>query len=622
MRLETGPLNGIYAFISLFFLGVFFKIKPASDNDVCFLSILSGRTLSVNVSTNLSKRISRLDQIKKQHGQKLNKLQSTRLWLGLLCFVLLVFSQITKGWSLELIALFVFLPSFIFFFRKSRKQASFIKKLQDLEAFYQEQLDFQLGRLKQDKEAEDMIDVNLARDLDLAILFSHLNYCLSKQGEETLNHWLCQDFRDSSLQERHDNIRILAKHPGLVRRLQIQKRDHLSDFDRIQREVDRSFFPVKKLWHWLIPVAWLTLLIFVVMGVPAILWKLSLLIYMGLMLSFLGQTQHIFSRLQDLYQDFASLGDKIETLEKIAQRVTMAPSLAQKQASKDVKNLKTLISLMSIKTNPIVFYLLNLILPWDFVVSQIAEKSREKFYGHFQSWSHEVAKIEAMACLANLKIYHNTSWAEENESFIKVEALAHPLLSQNEVVTNDFDPQQQRIILITGSNMSGKSTFLRALGLNFCLANIGASVFARRLTFKTMPIATCIRVSDSLRDGQSYFYAEVQRMKSILDQAQRTPLFFLIDEPLRGTNNRERLIGNQSYLQQILQTQACGLISTHDLELTQLAEVSDKISNYHFSDQWLSGELKFDYKIKHGPSQSTNALKILEREGLYHQIDS
>jgi DNA mismatch repair ATPase MutS len=131
-----------------------------------------------------------------------------------------------------------------------------------------------------------------------------------------------------------------------------------------------------------------------------------------------------------------------------------------------------------------------------------------------------------------------------------------------------------------------------------------------------MPLVTCIRVSDSLRDGQSYFFAEVQRMKGILQKARQQNILFLIDEPLRGTNNRERLIGNQKYLQQVLEAQAFGFISTHDLELTALADASPFIANYHFSEQWDQGDLLFDYKIKAGPSKTTNALKILQREGL------
>ena len=223
-------------------------------------------------------------------------------------------------------------------------------------------------------------------------------------------------------------------------------------------------------------------------------------------------------------------------------------------------------------------------------------------------------------CFANLKIYHKTQWAQVGTGetpFVEVEDLCHPLISQDFVVGNSFSPGTKKVILITGSNMSGKSTFLRAMGVNYCLANIGAPVFAKRFHFKPMTIISCIRVSDSLRDGQSYFFAEVQRMKKIINKAGRGPLFFLIDEPLRGTNNRERLMGNQSYINQIIKSRACGFISTHDLELTRLS--GSAIDNYHFSEQWKDNNLYFDYKIKQGASKTTNALKILEREGLYSQ---
>ena len=571
----------------------------------------------------LHRKIQRIHGAVEKVQGKLKEAQKMRLILGLNIFLLLIFSQILKGYSLELFGLFGLSPFFIYYYKRSRKIKSFLNSLQNLSYFYQSQENFQKGLFTKEVLAEDMYDSSLARDLDLGLLFSNINYCFSKQGGALLSQWLCQEFKSSSLSERKQNLVELTKSPGLIRKLQMRTCKVLVDFARIEKEISRSFFPEPIAWKWILPISWLALICFLLTPVPAIVWKATLLIYVGSMLFYIGKTKHLFSQLQDLHTDFSNLKEQTAILERLSSNVSFASALKKHQASQDVKKISRLISLMSVKTNPILFYVLNLIVPWDFFLAELCERSRRDFYEHFKIWSLEVIQIEALACLANLKFYHNTNWAtESSEPFLSVTDIAHPLLNQDLLVANSFDPLDYKIFIITGSNMSGKSTFLRSIGINFCLANIGAPVFASEFLFKPMPIVSCIRVSDSLRDGQSYFYAEVQQMKGILNRAKREEILFLIDEPLRGTNNRERLIGNKSYLQQILALNAQGFISTHDLELTQLANEGPQIANHHFSDQWDNDVLKFDYKIKDGPSQSTNALKILAREGLYQETSN
>lgn len=565
----------------------------------------------------LTNRIQRLETHAEAIKSRLEGARSKRLTLGFLIFGLLVASQIVKGYGLELIALFLITPVFIYFFKKSNKIAQYHSLILNRISFYQRQEAFLAGNLVENVLPETMFNPDLARDLDLGVLYSALNFCFSQEGEDKLNNLLCQNFTDDSWQARHNKIKELASYPGPLRNLQTDIQSKVS-FDNIQKEIERSFFPEPMPWKWIVPISWALTLVFLFTPGPAILWKVSLFIYMGSMLSFLSQTKFLFSRLQDLHHDFESLNRKVHNLEHLARNLSFASSLKNQEASKDTRILGRLISLMSLRTNPILFYILNLTLPWDFFLSFFCEKARLQFAKHFTNWSQEAKSIDAFASLANLKLYQNTKWPElGTNNFIETQDLAHPLLNQKTVVTNSFSPKEHRVFIITGSNMSGKSTFLRALGVNYCLANIGAPVFAQKFLFKSMKIVTCIRVSDSLRDGQSYFYAEVQRMKKILTAAKKEPLFFLIDEPLRGTNNKERLIGNQSYLKQMLESQGQGFLCTHDLELTQLADDSPLITNFHFSEQWEDQDLSFDYKIKDGPSQSTNALKILEKEGLY-----
>jgi DNA mismatch repair ATPase MutS len=209
---------------------------------------------------------------------------------------------------------------------------------------------------------------------------------------------------------------------------------------------------------------------------------------------------------------------------------------------------------------------------------------------------------------------------ETPETTLEVTSIGHPLLPPATRVNNDFSLKGLGAVsIITGSNMSGKSTFLRTLGVNLCLAEAGAPVCATSWTSPWMRLFCCIRIDDSLDAGISYFYAEVKRLKRLLDAAENRPappVFFLIDEIFRGTNNRERLIGSRHYVRALGRSNAIGLVSTHDLELAKLEVADGNVSTQHFRETVDEHGLVFDYRLRPGPCPTTNALKIMAREGL------
>jgi DNA mismatch repair ATPase MutS len=198
--------------------------------------------------------------------------------------------------------------------------------------------------------------------------------------------------------------------------------------------------------------------------------------------------------------------------------------------------------------------------------------------------------------------------------------MGHPLLPDAQKVCNDFTIDRPGFIgVLTGSNMSGKSTFLRTAGINLVLAYSGGPVDATHFHTAFFRLHTCIRISDSITTGISHFYAEVKCLKSLMNSLQAghpLPLFYLIDEIFQGTNNRERLTGSRSFIRALANQAGVGLISTHDLELAHLAEEIPSLHNYHFKDTVSDGRLHFDYHIQPGPSPTTNALKIMALEGL------
>ena len=280
---------------------------------------------------------------------------------------------------------------------------------------------------------------------------------------------------------------------------------------------------------------------------------------------------------------------------------------------------------VGIRQNPFLGFLINVIVPWDLLVATFLRRCQAQLKNKLPGWLSVWNELEALSSLANFAYLNPglltfpTIEPAESACF-ESQNLAHPLIPDSKRVGNDFKfDHLGQLVIITGSNMAGKSSFLRTVGLNLALAYAGGPVMASSFSASLFRLACSIRINDSLQDGFSFFYAEVQRLKSILDafRAEETrPLLCLIDEIFRGTNNRERLIGSRSFIQEVAGGNGVGLIATHDLELIQLADQNPHIKNFHFKDDVQAGRMVFDYTLHPGPSPTTNALKIMALAGL------
>jgi DNA mismatch repair ATPase MutS len=276
-----------------------------------------------------------------------------------------------------------------------------------------------------------------------------------------------------------------------------------------------------------------------------------------------------------------------------------------------------------VRNNPVLWLAAHAFLPYDSLACALLLFTSRKIHRELPTWEKEITEFDTVCALARFQWEnpHCNLFEENAENFFATE-LGHPLLSPAVMEENSFSlSSKSPMVLLTGSNMSGKSTFLRTLGINTLLFNMGAPVCARQFSAPIMRILCAIRVDDSLSDGMSYFYAEVKRLKSILSTLQENrlnsvPSMFLVDEIFRGTNNRERFVGSWSILHTLLDSGAFGLVSTHDLALTELATRDTRMRNQHFREHVENSKLVFDYKIKDGPCPTTNALAIMAAEGL------
>ena len=268
--------------------------------------------------------------------------------------------------------------------------------------------------------------------------------------------------------------------------------------------------------------------------------------------------------------------------------------------------------------------ILNNFFLWNLNFALKIENQFHNINDDLPQWFEAFAEYEALISLGIFK-FKNPEYIlpEINEEGVKLrtEELIHPLLFQTEVVSNNFTINQNtEISIITGANMTGKSTFLRAVGTNLVLAMMGCPVAAKEFSFIPMKLFTSMRTSDSLSDGTSYFNAEILRLRKLVENLEKgEPQFIILDEILKGTNSQDKLTGSELFLEKLMKSNSlfsC-LIATHDLDLTKIEDkFPTKIKNYCFELQNVDGELETDYKLQNGVTKSMNAIYLMRKFGI------
>lgn len=404
-------------------------------------------------------------------------------------------------------------------------------------------------------------------------------------------------------------------------------------------------------WLWLLTgLAAINVLLFLLhrLGIAPMLWPYSLAVY-GVLVFYAGSFMagsDLFGEATKLQGVLRQMTDLFGQLERFSYRDTPAlrqlcqPFTVEDEApSLYLRRLSGITNATALRGNPLVWLLLNVVVPWDLYFALRLAQCKADVARHINTWLDVWHRLEALSALANLghlnphytmpEIHPPEIHAQARKPLLQMTAMGHPLLPDVDAaqpkVCNDFTVAERgQVAILTGSNMAGKSTFLRGVGTNLALAYTGGPVDATEFRTVAWRLFTCIKVSDSVTDGISYFYAEVQRLRRLLNALHlphELPLFFCIDEIFRGTNNRERLLGSRAYIRSLTQRNGSGLISTHDLELVHLADHTPLISNYHFRDDVVrdgaNGErMRFDYVLRPGPCPTTNALRIMAAAGL------
>ena len=290
-----------------------------------------------------------------------------------------------------------------------------------------------------------------------------------------------------------------------------------------------------------------------------------------------------------------------------------------KQASTHIAQLSRLLDDLDSVSNILVSIPLNIFSFYHLHRYRALLQWKRTYGTHIAQWLETVAATEVLCSFANFA-YNNPHFVYptfNNQYRISFEDVGHPLIAENERITNNITLDEAHFIILTGSNMSGKSTFLRTLGVNMLLAQVGLPVCAREAAIHPLPLLVSMRLSDSLSDGKSYFFAEINRIEQIMTALKRERCMVLLDEILRGTNSEDKQYGTIKIIERLLSLKAIGIVATHDIEVCKTADrYPEQLQNKCFESYIHEGELSFDYKLREGICQNKNATFLMEKLGI------
>ena len=480
----------------------------------------------------------------------------------------------------------------------------------------------------------------LPKDIDLLgenSLYQFLCTAHTYEGRKRLADTLCLKNTDlSSLEERKEAIRELSEKPDFSVEFEAAAYRMVMGKKKKERNVISNENAFQKFPSWmrvlmvLIPLlnlVWLGLAFAGILQYRYLLF--SFLIYLFLTWFTHEMTDRIISPVH-------RFGSQAEAYHRLILLITKeewkSPLLSAVQsvlggkdgALKGLRTLATLNQAYYISYNPLLHMLLNGFLGWDYSIAYFAWRWEKHYRGNVETCFDQIAEVEELISLSVLSLVRTTGEAvvrtEKKAGKIICRDMYHPLLDSKTVVSNTVTITPG-VTVITGSNMSGKTTFLRTLAINMVLAYTGAGVCASHFETGYMRIFTSMRVTDDISGGISTFYAEILRIKDMADYMKQSgndlPAVCLIDEIFKGTNSADRIVGAQNAIRKLSAGNGMVLVSTHDFELCDLKdEAGNPVTNYHFEEHYKEDKLMFDYKIKEGRCTTRNAMAILKMAGL------
>jgi MutS domain V len=472
-------------------------------------------------------------------------------------------------------------------------------------------------------------------DLDLfgnASLFQLMSVARTRMGEETLAGWLLAPASVDDIRDRQLKVSELREEIDLREDLAV-----LGDDAKVgvhPNELVTWAESSERMNHeWM---AWLAPSLGVMAIAAAIVWAVKGIVtpFVIVVVAEAILTYWVRKKLDDTlhgtehaFRDLDLLSGLLERFERHSFRGPQLESLQREllssgsTASRAISKLRNLVDFINSRHNVFV-RLIDAPLMYSVQVAFAAERWRRRHGNAVRRWVAVVGEMEALLSLSSYSFEHPEDpfpeFLDGAAAFVG-EGIGHPLLPAAVCIRNSVNISgDTRILLVSGSNMSGKSTLLRSVGINVVLAMAGGPVRAKRLRMSPLQVGASIRVNDSLQEGSSRFYAEIKRLREILDFAGKKPhLLFLLDELLQGTNSNDRRIGSEGIVKALVDRGSTGLVSTHDLALTNIGSVLDgHLRNVHFQDELANGKIRFDYTLRDGVVTKSNGLELMRSIGL------
>ncbi len=476
-----------------------------------------------------------------------------------------------------------------------------------------------------------------ADDLDLfgrGSLFELLCQARTRLGEDTLADWLGKPAEPSTIRRRQEAVEELRRNVDLRERIALLKAEVHDELDQ-NRLIGWSREPARPVP----PMIRVGALILATLSVAALIaaWTTDVgispfmltIIVDGIVTLSYGRTIRRMARTaDDAASGLAILSQILEIIERENFRSPLLCEIRQRleaqrlSPSRQIGRLQTLIEWLNNSLRNQFFIPIAFVLRLPVHLVHAIERWRADVGPHIPDWLRAVGEFEALACISVFAFEHPDypfPQIADAGTCLEARQIGHPLIPAAKCVRNDIRIDDQvRLVLISGSNMSGKSTMLRTVGTNLVLALAGAPVCAQSLTASVFQLGTAMRIRDSLQSGESLFYAAVSRLKAVVDCARNgRPLLFLFDEILQGTNSHDRLVGSEGILRALVDRGAIGLTTTHDLALTEIVQrLGSRGVNVHFEDVLVNGKMTFDYRIRPGVVQKSNALELMRLMGL------
>ena len=472
-----------------------------------------------------------------------------------------------------------------------------------------------------------------AEDLDIlgqGSLFQLLSTARTRMGKQCLARWLLAPAAAQEIYERQAAIVEFKQKVGLREDLAVA-----GESERIQAHPEQlarwaqehSGMQDGRWWALLLAVVSVAALVyaFISLWTPFIL---SVLINGGIMFRLRHRLDKVFTGLDETHKDLDSLAGILRRIEvekfesPLLQRLQAQLNTQGLAPSECIARLDTLSDLDDSRHNWFV-RLFDVPLLYSLQLAFALDRWRHKYGSGVAVWLEVTGQIEALAALGAYAFEHDIDPFPEllpagSAPCFEGEALGHPLLPAGKCVRNDARlGGANQVLLVSGSNMSGKSTYLRVVGINTVLAMMGAPVRAARLRLSPLTVAASMRVSDSLQQGISHFYAEIKRVRQMIDLSSSQPALFLLDEILQGTNSQDRRIGTEGILRMLLRNGAIGLVTTHDLALTSLEGIfPGQVHNVHFQEKFEDDKLSFDYRLRPGVVTTSNGIELMRSIGI------